>query len=103
MGDSGDVWRSAKAERRRVREVTTSRRFKRFQRLAQHPEIIVVRELGSSGYRLIYYDDPVSRYVDFWPSTSTFRDYRGRKGKGWVRLLKRLGIERGPWEREARP
>lgn len=68
-------------------------RLARFAKLAARPDVHVVeRADGWVGIRA------EGRWVDFHPVTSRFVS-DGKAGKGWVQLLRALGIKRGAWER----
>lgn len=102
MGDAGAVWRAAREARREKRHATVQHRRARFERLTEHPDVIVLQRLGPHGYRLIHFEWPQSRYVDFWPTTSAILTSDGRRLKGWVKLLREVGVPRGPWEVDGR-
>ena len=98
MSDSADLWRAVRDERRAKLDTLEPKRMDRLERLLDRDDVILLRRLGHHGYRLIHYDWPQSRYVDFWPRTSTIR-YKGQTDKGWIRLLKILGVPRKGWWR----
>lgn len=99
MSDVGEMWIAVRKERRERLDTIEPERMERFARLANHPDVIVLRRLGEYGYRLCHYDKPQSEYVDFWPRTSSVRVHDGQCFKGWVKLLRALGVRRGEWER----
>lgn len=95
MNETNEVWRGVRAGRRRYLDEQEPKRWDRLRALVREGEVIQLRTLGEHGVRLLHYDRPQSEYVDFWPRTSVFVTHDGRRGKGWVRLLRALGVNRG--------
>lgn len=84
-----------KAQRRERTEANRAFRRARFQKLIDHPDIIVLRTLSGNGSRIMHYEWPRSKYIDFWPASCTYKWSDGRTGEmEWRRLLRRLNIAR---------
>lgn len=77
-------------------------RMARLNWLLARGDIILLRTLPNAGVRLIHYEWPQSRYLDYWPETSTFRTGDDRAYKGWAKLLKMLDIGDDEWRTAAR-
>ena len=97
MSEVGDMWREIKEDARRHKDEQEPYRMARLEWLLERGDVILVRRLGEYGYRLIHYEWPQRRYVDFWPRTSAIRTHDGRSMKGWTKLLKLLGINPMEW------
>lgn len=94
MSEVAEFWRDVHAESKRWKDSKEQYRVERlFKMLEDFDEIILLRELGPYGYRLMHFEWPQSHYVDYWPRTGAIR-YQGETHKGWIKLLKILGIRK---------
>ena len=93
MSDSAEMWRTVKEKRKaRLDESHDQRVMKLTLMLANHPELVLVRELGAHGVRLSRVDWPEGKFIDFWPRTLRSGTHDGTYAKGWTPLLRYLGV-----------
>jgi len=94
MSEIGDLWRAVKKGSREYKDGQEAYRLFRLH-WARERDLLCFKKLSEHHYKVWIPEQP-NEHVDFWPRTSAIR-WRGESYKGWVQLMKILGIPREQW------
>lgn len=96
MSEVGDLWRAVKKDSREYKDGQESYRIFRLH-WARERDLLCFKQMPHRYHYRVWHPERPDDPVDFWPRTSAIR-YRGESKKGWVQLMKILGIPREKWQ-----